>query len=96
MAFIGLDSALIAPPARSFGRARPGQQGLRRAALPQTDAAPPPRGAGRRALFGMDVVACPLCGSEDTERLAEFGSTSCKSLWRCKACREPFDHFKCH
>lgn len=44
MAFIGLDSALIAPPARSFGRARPGQQGLRRAALPQTDAAPPPRG----------------------------------------------------
>jgi len=58
--------------------------------------APPPRGAGRRALFGMDVVACPLCGSEDTERLAEFGSTSCKSLWRCKACREPFDHFKCH
>jgi len=63
--------------------------------------APPARrgtseGAGRRALFGADVVRCPQCGSLDTERLAEFGSTSCKALWRCKACREPFDYFKCH
>ena len=58
--------------------------------------APPSPGAGRRALFGTEVVACPLCGSENTERLAEFGSTSCKALWRCKSCREPFDYFKCH
>ena len=58
--------------------------------------APPGRGAGRRALFGQDVVVCPRCGSEDTERLAEFGSTSCKALWRCRSCREPFDYFKCH
>jgi ring-1,2-phenylacetyl-CoA epoxidase subunit PaaD len=58
--------------------------------------APPAAGSGRRALFGQDVVACPRCGSEDTERLAEFGSTSCKALWRCRACREPFDYFKCH
>ena len=29
-------------------------------------------------------------------RLSEFGSTSCKALWRCKSCREPFDYFKCH
>jgi ring-1,2-phenylacetyl-CoA epoxidase subunit PaaD len=34
--------------------------------------------------------------SPATERLAEFGSTACKALWRCTACREPFDHFKCH
>lgn len=40
--------------------------------------------------------ACPLCGSSDTEMLAEFGSTSCKALWRCRACKEPFDHFRCH
>ena len=58
--------------------------------------APPPPGGGRGALFGVDVVACPRCGAEDTERLAEFGSTSCKSLWRCRACQEPFDTFKCH
>ncbi|MGN6311668.1 MAG: 1,2-phenylacetyl-CoA epoxidase subunit PaaD [Xanthobacteraceae bacterium] len=58
--------------------------------------APPQAGSGRRALFGVEQVACPQCGSTDTETLSEFGSTSCKALWRCKSCREPFDYFKCH
>ena len=58
--------------------------------------APPVNGSGRRALFGEQQVACPQCGSVDTELLSEFGSTSCKALWRCKTCREPFDYFKCH
>ena len=58
--------------------------------------APPTRGGGRRALFGADVVGCPNCGSAKTHVLSEFGSTSCKALWRCEACREPFDYFKCH
>ena len=58
--------------------------------------APPEGVAGRRALFGADSVACPRCGARDTELIAEFGSTSCKSLRRCRACREPFDHFRCH
>ncbi|MES2599413.1 MAG: 1,2-phenylacetyl-CoA epoxidase subunit PaaD [Pseudomonadota bacterium] len=58
--------------------------------------APPQAGSGRRALFGEQEVACPQCGSVNTEVLSEFGSTSCKALWRCKACREPFDYFKCH
>lgn len=58
--------------------------------------APPSREGGRRALFGVEGVSCPQCGSADTERLAEFGSTSCKALWRCRACREPFDYFRCH
>lgn len=40
------------------------------------------------------AVACPRCGSADTERLAAFGSTACKALYRCRACREPFEHFK--
>lgn len=57
--------------------------------------APPAKGAGKRALFGMPDVACPRCGSRETERISEFGSTACKALWRCVACREPFDHFKC-
>ena len=39
---------------------------------------------------------CPRCGGADVELLAAFGSTACKSLWRCLACREPFDQFKCH
>ncbi len=58
--------------------------------------APPRPGGGRRALFGTDDVACPHCGSRATRVLSEFGSTSCKALWRCEACREPFDYFKCH
>ena len=58
--------------------------------------APPQRRGGRRALFGEQQVTCPQCGSIDTEVLSEFGSTSCKALWRCKSCREPFDYFKCH
>ena len=57
--------------------------------------APPVAKAGRRALFGEDKVACPHCGSNDTQRISEFGSTACKALWRCKACSEPFDYFKC-
>jgi ring-1,2-phenylacetyl-CoA epoxidase subunit PaaD len=57
--------------------------------------APPERGAGKRALFSTPDVSCPRCGSASTERISEFGSTSCKALWRCTTCREPFDHFKC-
>ena len=58
--------------------------------------APPQKAAGRRALFAEPEIACPRCGATQTERLAEFGSTSCKALWRCKSCGEPFDYFKCH
>ena len=58
--------------------------------------APPVPGSGRRALFGVETVACPRCGSADTKVLAEFASTSCKALWQCQSCREPFDYFKCH
>jgi ring-1,2-phenylacetyl-CoA epoxidase subunit PaaD len=57
--------------------------------------APPAPGAGRRALFGVESVTCPRCGSEDTEEIAAFGSTPCKALHRCRTCREPFDYFKC-
>jgi ring-1,2-phenylacetyl-CoA epoxidase subunit PaaD len=39
-------------------------------------------------------VACPACGSRETERTAAFGSTACKDLYRCRACAEPFEHIK--
>ena len=39
---------------------------------------------------------CPQCDSVETEELTRFASTSCKSLWRCLSCREPFDYFKAH
>jgi ring-1,2-phenylacetyl-CoA epoxidase subunit PaaD len=38
--------------------------------------------------------SCPRCGARRTERLSAFGSTACKSLHRCLACREPFEYFK--
>jgi ring-1,2-phenylacetyl-CoA epoxidase subunit PaaD len=44
-------------------------------------------------LMARDVP-CPRCGSAQTERLSAFGSTACKALYRCVACREPFEHFK--
>ncbi len=40
------------------------------------------------------ALACPRCGGHETERLSAFGSTACKALYRCIACREPFEHFK--
>ncbi len=42
------------------------------------------------------TATCPQCGSVDTEEVSRFGSTPCKSQWRCKDCLEPFDRFKCH
>ena len=41
-------------------------------------------------------VRCPRCGSLDTREVSHFGSTSCKALFECRACLEPFDHFKVH
>ena len=66
-----------------------------RRVLSEQGIAPPVGKAGRRALFSADEVACPRCGSGRTERVSEFGSTACKALYRCRACAEPFDYFKC-
>ncbi|MDQ6641677.1 MAG: phenylacetate-CoA oxygenase subunit PaaJ [Actinomycetota bacterium] len=61
--------------------------------LDRAGIAPPgPAGDGVTALTLS--VRCPQCGSPDTRELSRFGSTSCKSLWVCGACAEPFDHFK--
>lgn len=58
--------------------------------------APPQESSGSKmALFGEVTVPCPRCGSTDTEKLSEFGSTACKAQYRCCACAEPFDYFKC-
>jgi ring-1,2-phenylacetyl-CoA epoxidase subunit PaaD len=60
--------------------------------------APPERRPSGPVLvsLGPPRLLCPQCGSSDTEELTRFGSTSCKSMWRCRACREPFDHFRAH
>lgn len=41
-------------------------------------------------------VKCPRCHSLNTREVSRFGSTSCKALYQCHACNEPFDYFKVH
>ncbi len=43
-----------------------------------------------------EAIQCPQCNSYHTQRISEFGSTACKSLYQCLDCKEPFDYFKCH
>ena len=70
--------------------------GKGREALGDFGIAPPQDGAAKEALFGShDPVQCPHCSSRDTVMVSEFGSTACKALWKCRACGEPFDYFKC-
>ena len=60
------------------------------------------RGRDRLRAYGIDPphpeadAQCPQCGSTDTVEVSRFGSTPCKAQWRCNACYEPFDRFKCH
>ena len=59
--------------------------------------APPNRKAYESlGLFEQEPVMCPRCGSADTELVSQFGPTSCKALYKCLDCKEPFEHFKCH
>lgn len=47
-------------------------------------------------LANNTTPACPQCHSNNTKLLSQFGSTSCKALYQCNDCKEPFDYFKCH
>lgn len=47
-------------------------------------------------MFQQEAVQCPRCNSYHTELISQFGSTACKSIYRCLDCKETFDHFKCH
>lgn len=70
---------------RAYGIAPPLDDDTRAAAGPQTQ---PVR------WHHKSVLTCPLCASADVEELSRYGSTPCKSLYRCRTCREPFDYFK--
>lgn len=59
--------------------------------------APPQYSTKNNPLRSEELqVPCPLCQSFHTELISQFGSTSCKALYRCLDCKEPFDYFKCH
>ena len=61
-----------------------------------------PKGRALLEAYGIappsaaTTATCPRCGSTDTVEVSRFGSTPCKAQWRCTACLEPFDRFKCH
>jgi len=89
----------LAPPwttdwISAAGRARLQAYGIAPPCAAATEtAAAAARPAGTIRIRPLRVV-CPRCGSEQTERLSAFGSTACKALHRCLACREPFEYFK--
>jgi ring-1,2-phenylacetyl-CoA epoxidase subunit PaaD len=85
-----LVETVLAPPWSSDDITEEGRRKLKGFGI-----APPARAGGLRALFEQERVACPRCGSVATAKVSEFGSTACKALWRCEACSEPFDYFKC-
>lgn len=60
------------------------------------------KGRDKLRLYGIApperrerAIACPRCESDQTELVSEFGSTACKAAYRCRACLEPFEYFKC-
>lgn len=84
-------SRRLAPPWTTDWISQAGREKLRAYGI-----APPAHLAGGEAPlhFHPRSLRCPRCDSNDTERLSAFGSTACKALHRCRACREPFEHFK--
>lgn len=68
-----------------------------RKALKEYGIAPPLNAtADKDALLGnKKIVACPQCGSTNTNLVSQFGSTACKAQFKCNDCQEPFDYFKC-
>ena len=58
--------------------------------------APPQYKSKDNPLEEDAVVPCPRCESLNTSLVSQFGSTSCKALYKCLDCLEPFDYFKCH
>lgn len=58
----------------------------------------PPLHSSCSKLFGEQKqnIECPRCGSSQTQQVSRFGSTACKAYYSCSACKETFEHFKCH
>lgn len=60
-------------------------------------APPNARSDARKGPIPVSIgVKCPRCHSLHTREISRFGSTSCKALYQCLSCDEPFDYFKVH
>jgi ring-1,2-phenylacetyl-CoA epoxidase subunit PaaD len=85
----------LAPPWSSDWISAEGHRKLRAAGIAPPLAAPRSPGPVPLTLtVSRGPVACPRCGSRDTAPTAAFGATACKALYRCEACREPFEYVK--
>jgi ring-1,2-phenylacetyl-CoA epoxidase subunit PaaD len=84
----------LAPPWTSDWITAEGRRKLRNAGI----APPGPAPAGPVPLTlgpaRRRPVSCPRCGSAGTTQTAAFSGTACKALYRCEACREPFEYVK--
>ncbi len=80
---------VLSPAWTTQGLSEKGRQKLHASGI-----APPAHGSTNLEVAPPANVACPLCGSDDTEVVSAFGSTACKSLFRCRSCGSPFDYFK--
>jgi len=82
---------VLSPPWSSDWITAAGRENLRRYGI-----APPAEAVSSvRRLVSQPRIACPRCGSIETQRVSEFGSTPCKAHYQCVSCAEPFDYFKC-
>jgi ring-1,2-phenylacetyl-CoA epoxidase subunit PaaD len=82
---------VLSPPWTTDWISEAGREKLREFGI-----APPAGSSSKRDLLGpRPDVACPRCGSTETDRISEFGSTPCKAVYQCADCLEPFDYFKC-
>ncbi len=95
----------LAPAWSSDWSTAEGRRKLRAAGIAPPRAVPPQAVPPRPGPFRQgpvpltltarrEPVACPRCGSRDTTQTAAFGATACKALFRCEACREPFEYVK--
>jgi len=94
--------AVLDPPWTTDWISESGRRKLAAAGIAPPGAVPAGHGAASHTRRPVPLVlgptrtavACPRCGSAETEELSHFGTTACKALWRCRNCREPFEHVK--
>jgi ring-1,2-phenylacetyl-CoA epoxidase subunit PaaD len=79
----------LSPPWSTDQISDPAREKLRAFGL-----APPPRHGGLIQILFSDAAPCPYCGSDRTTLKNHFGSTPCRAIYFCDACRQPFEQFK--
>jgi ring-1,2-phenylacetyl-CoA epoxidase subunit PaaD len=85
----------IAPPWTTDWISQKGRQRLAEFGIAPPVAEAPAVFPSSRLAREPLAIECPRCGSGDTTRVSQFGSTPCKAQYTCRECLEPFEYFKC-